>query len=182
MRSGRCTGGLPPPMPLPELAGRGVAPGLHGILAPLCHRLGCCQFACAEIHYFAGLPGASLRIVSPMRILRFLCFLMLVNVTAVSWAFERPFPQIAKRGQLSMEDYPVVMIDGKPRRLSAGAWIRNQNNTIDMPVSLRGQRFTVNYTENAQAEIDRVWILSAQEASRPPPSERELLPFGAPLR
>ncbi len=117
-----------------------------------------------------------------MRIVRFLCFLILVNLTVPASAFERPFPQIAKRGQLSMEDYPVVKINGKARRLSAGAWIRNPNNTIDMPVSLRGQTFTVNYTENAQEEIDRVWILSAQEASRPPPAERELLPFGAPVR
>jgi hypothetical protein len=108
--------------------------------------------------------------------------MMLVYAAAPAWAFERPFPQIAKRGELSMEDYPVVMIDGKTRRLSAGAWIRNQNNTIDMPVSLRGHRYTVNYTENALAEIDRVWILSPQEASRPPPAERELLPFGAPIR
>lgn len=86
--------------------------------------------------------------------------------SAPALAFDRLFPPIAKRGTLSMEDYPVVSMNGKQRQLSAGAWIRNENNTIDMPNSLRGRRFTVNYTENGMGEIDRVWILTAAEAER----------------
>ena len=117
-----------------------------------------------------------------MRIVRFLCFVMLVAAASAAWSFERPFPPIAKRGQLSMEEYPVILLDDKPRRLSAGGWIRNENNTIDMPVTLRGRRYTVNYTENAQGEVDRVWILSAEEASRPAPAERQAQPAMVPSR
>ncbi len=116
-----------------------------------------------------------------MRTQRFLicCFLALASLSAQ--AFERPFPPIAKRGTMSTADYPTITFDGKARRLSAGAWIRNENNTIDMPVSLRGREFTVNYTENNQGEIDRVWILSPQEASAVPPNERQIeQAFGQP--
>ncbi|MDB5797782.1 MAG: hypothetical protein JWP36_1684 [Paucimonas sp.] len=108
-----------------------------------------------------------------MRISRLACFALFATLAVPALAFERAFPQIAKRGQLSLEDYPSVFIDGAQRRLTPGAWIRNTNNTIDMPASLRGQRYTVNYTENAQGEIDRVWILTAQEAAQPAPADRK---------
>lgn len=107
-----------------------------------------------------------------MRIALSLCLAAWVLVSQPALALDRLFPPIAKRGQLSLENYPTVVLDQKEKRLSAGAWIRNQNNTIDMPVSLRGQTYTVNYTENAQGEIDRVWILSPQEAQQPAPAER----------
>ncbi|WP_245549131.1 hypothetical protein [Noviherbaspirillum massiliense] len=84
-------------------------------------------------------------------------------------AFERPFPAGAKRGKMTPAMYPSIIMDGKTRRLSAGARIWNQNNTIDMPASLRGNNLVVNYTENAQGEIDRVWILSPEEARKPAP-------------
>lgn len=90
-----------------------------------------------------------------------------------AYAFERPFPQNAKRGTLSVKDYPSIEMNGKERRLSVGAWIKNANNTIDMPITLRGREFTVNYTENMQGEIDRVWILSPEEAKKPAPSKEQ---------
>ncbi|MGI4847725.1 MAG: hypothetical protein ACRYGK_06270 [Janthinobacterium lividum] len=80
-------------------------------------------------------------------------------------AFDRMFPPNTKRGTLSTEAYPVISINGKERQLSAGAWIRNENNTIDMPASLAGRRMVVNYTENGMGQIDRVWILTSSEAS-----------------
>jgi hypothetical protein len=107
-----------------------------------------------------------------MRIAFSLCISALVLLCQPAFALERLFPPIAKRGQLSLESYPTVLLNQKERRLSAGAWIRNQNNTIDMPVSLRGQTYTVNYTENGQGEIDRVWILTPQEAQQAAPAER----------
>jgi hypothetical protein len=104
---------------------------------------------------------------------RCLIFLLAAGLAFSAHAFERPFPQIAKRGTLSMQDYPSIEMDGKERRLSAGAWIKNRNNTIDMPVTLRGREFTVNYTENMQGEIDRVWILSPEEAKKPAPNKKQ---------
>lgn len=86
-------------------------------------------------------------------------------------ALERLFPPNIKRGTLSNVDFPGVSLNGSPRKLAPGAWIRNENNMIDMPVTLRGREFTVNYTENPQGEIDRVWILSPAEASVPPPKQ-----------
>jgi hypothetical protein len=87
-------------------------------------------------------------------------------------ALERLFPANAKRGTLSTESYPEFYLDGKPKKLSVGAWIKNKKNTIDMPYSLRGREFVVNYTENARGEIDRVWILTEEEASKPAPADR----------
>lgn len=107
-----------------------------------------------------------------MRIPRFLLLCALVFASLAAHAFERPFPPIAKRGTLSMVHYPTVSIDGKERRLSPGAWIKNERNTIDMPVTLAGREFTVNYTENNEGDIDRVWILTPEEARATPPNER----------
>lgn len=108
-----------------------------------------------------------------MRIALSLCLAAFSLICQPALALERLFPPTAQRGVLSMEDYPAIFLNNKERRLSAGAWIRNRNNTIDMPASLRGQRYTVNYTENAQGEIDRVWILSPQEAEQPAPADRK---------
>ncbi len=62
--------------------------------------------------------------------------------------------------------YPAIIIDGKTRNLSAGARIRNEDNLIEQPAYLRDAEFVVNYTENLEGDIDRVWILSKDEASR----------------
>jgi hypothetical protein len=115
-----------------------------------------------------------------MRAQRLLISLVLAGVTLAAHALERPFPQNAKRGKLSMEEYPTVKMDEKVRRLSVGAWIKNENNTIDMPHSLRGHEYVVNYTENLQGEIDRVWILSPTEAKAPPPNKKNNKQASAP--
>jgi len=70
---------------------------------------------------------------------------------------------------MSPGTYPEITIDGKTRRLSAGARIWNRNNMIEMPAYLRGSELPVNYTENAQGDIDRVWILTEKEAEASPP-------------
>jgi len=82
-------------------------------------------------------------------------------------AFERPFPAPTKRGKMTPAPHPDIVIDGKLRQLSPGGRIWNQNNLIEMPASLRGSDLVVNYTENDQGEIDRVWILTPEEARQP---------------
>ena len=82
-------------------------------------------------------------------------------------AFERPFPGHAKRGKMSPAAHPMIVIEGKTRQLSPGARIWNENNLIEMPASLRGSDIVVNYTENDQGDIDRVWILTPEEATQP---------------
>ena len=99
------------------------------------------------------------------------CITLGLALAAPAHALDRLFPPQTKRGELSNVDFPSVKINGAERKLSAGAWIRNENNTIDMPVTLRGREFTVNYTENPQGDIDRVWILTPAEASAPLPKQ-----------
>ncbi|WP_234814947.1 hypothetical protein [Noviherbaspirillum denitrificans] len=82
-------------------------------------------------------------------------------------AFERPFPAPTKRGKLAPGAYPEITIDGTLRRLAPGARIWNESNLIEMPAALRGSDLVVNYTEDSHGEIDRVWILTPEEAREP---------------
>lgn len=101
---------------------------------------------------------------------RFLsCMALGLALAAPAHALDRLFPPQTKRGEMSDVNFPTVKIDGTERRLGAGAWIKNENNTIDMPVTLRGRQFTVNYTEDNEGNVSRVWILSPAEASVPLP-------------
>lgn len=101
-----------------------------------------------------------------MWVTRFLTGLLLAALAFSAGAFERPFPASAKRGTMSPAPHPQIVIDGKTRNLSAAARIWNSDNLIEMPASLRGSDFKVNYTEDNQRDIDRVWILNADEASQ----------------
>jgi len=108
----------------------------------------------------------------PMRSYRlFSCIALGLALVAPAHALDRLFPPQTKRGDMSNVDFPTVKIDGAERKLAAGAWIKNENNTIDMPVTLRGRQFTVNYTEDNEGNVNRVWILSPAEASVPLPKQ-----------
>ena len=78
----------------------------------------------------------------------------------------RAFPATAKRAVLEVTQSPEVLLDGAPRRLSAGARIRAVNNLLVMPATLTGQRVLVHYLTDAQGLLHEVWILSAQEAAQ----------------
>lgn len=119
------------------------------------HSLPCCRSA-AVIDTFRGMR---------MRLRPLLTVLALACATLPAFAFDRPFPQNTKRGTMSPGNYPEIVIDGQLRRLSPGARIWNADNLIEMPAYLRGSDFTVNYTEDMQGAINRVWILNPQEAS-----------------
>jgi hypothetical protein len=97
------------------------------------------------------------------------CIALGLALAAPAHALDRLFPPQTKRGEMSNVDFPAVKINGTERKLSAGAWIKNENNTIDMPVTLRGRQFTVNYTEDGEGNVNRVWILSPAEAAKPLP-------------
>ncbi|WP_028104692.1 hypothetical protein [Pseudoduganella violaceinigra] len=77
----------------------------------------------------------------------------------------RPFPPKAKRGLLTPAyAAPDVYIDGKLRQLSPAARIFNDDNLTVVPNALEGKNIVVNYTEDLNGDIDRVWILTAEEA------------------
>lgn len=96
------------------------------------------------------------------------CTVSALSVAAPALAFERPFPAHAKRGVMKPDLFPSVVIDGKPRILTAGARIWNTDNLIQMPASLPVKNVVVNYTEDDAAYIDRIWILTTDEAAQTP--------------
>lgn len=102
-----------------------------------------------------------------MRLRPLLLAFLSVFTVSHAYALERPFPVSAKRGTMTPAAHPQILIEGKSRSLAPGARIWNEENLIQMPASLRGGNFTVNYTEDADGAIDRVWILSAEEARQP---------------
>lgn len=97
------------------------------------------------------------------------CALAVASLAA--HAFERPFPLITKRGVMTVGQHPNITMDGRSRTLSPGGWIRNKQNMIEMPVGLFGGKFVVNYTENMEGSIDRVWILTDDEIKKPLPKK-----------
>ena len=88
----------------------------------------------------------------------------------IRWGID-PVSCLAVAGK-NVRHLSTVKINGAERKLSAGAWIKNENNTIDMPVTLKGRQFTVNYTEDNEGNVNRVWILSPAEASVPLPKQQ----------
>lgn len=111
-----------------------------------------------------------------MRFIRTLCCLLLIALAWPAQAFERPFPENAKNGTLSITDYPQIEIDGKPRNLSGGARIWSPDNLTVVPNMLGSARYRVRYTEDLLGAVDRVWLLTADEvAALPPPPRRFFL-------
>jgi hypothetical protein len=94
---------------------------------------------------------------------------VLAPLPAFAQITARTFPPNAKRGRMTPGYFPEIVIDGKVRRLAPAARIVNADNMAEMPAALRGTNIVVNYTENAEGDIDRVWILTAEEARQPAP-------------
>jgi hypothetical protein len=98
-------------------------------------------------------------------------FFLATVITTTASAFERPFPDSAKRATMtSLSTYPTIELNKKPYKLAVGARIWNQDNRIEMPAYLQGDRFIVHYTIDLHGEVDRVWILSTAEIKKPSPA------------
>jgi len=99
-----------------------------------------------------------------------ICFVLSLLVSTISYAADRPLPANARMGEISSLARTIV-IDKKARQLTAGAQIRNQQNTLIQPQTLvnilSGQLADIDvpilYTENNQGQIHRIWILTAEE-------------------
>ncbi|MCE3262059.1 MAG: hypothetical protein K0R43_1138 [Pseudoduganella sp.] len=98
--------------------------------------------------------------------------LTLPSLPALADAPVRPFPPNAKRGKMTPGYAPDITMDGKPRQLSPAARIVSDENMTVTPGSLREKDITVNYTEDMNGYIDRVWILTRAEARLPAPDAR----------
>jgi len=97
---------------------------------------------------------------------RLIALLLAVLVTVPSLAIDRPFPANILRGKFTPGYFPDITLDGKARQLSPAARIFNQDNRIEMPAALRGKDLVVNYTVDGMGNIDRIWILTAEEAAQ----------------
>jgi hypothetical protein len=81
---------------------------------------------------------------------------------------QRSFGPEALRGVIVIGGSPDLQLNGKPARLAPGAQIRGQNNMLEMPAALTGERLAVHYTLDNLGDVRRVWILTAEEAARQP--------------
>lgn len=87
-------------------------------------------------------------------------------------AIDRPFPANVLRGKFTPGYFPDITLDGKARQLSPAARIFNQDNRIEMPAAVRGKDLVVNYTVDSMGNIDRIWILTAEEAAQKVPTAK----------
>ncbi|MFJ2987971.1 hypothetical protein ACIPF8_08895 [Collimonas sp. NPDC087041] len=101
-----------------------------------------------------------------MRPIRLLVIFLLATLAFSAMAIERTFPASTLRGKLTITSYPTVTINGNTLRLSPGSRIWNASQLTQIPNSLGTDTYLVNYTLNAQGDVDRVWILTPDEASQ----------------
>lgn len=82
---------------------------------------------------------------------------------------DRPFPAGIKRGKMSTTALAEIVIDGKLKPLSVALKIYSDDNLTVTPASLDVRNIIVYYLENEVGEIQKIWILTAEEAKRPFP-------------
>ena len=80
----------------------------------------------------------------------------------------RTFPAEAKRGVIRQLQETAVEINGRPMMLAPGTQIRDATNLIALPATVP-EGSLVKFTLDAQGNLSRVWILTAEEAAQPEP-------------
>ena len=82
---------------------------------------------------------------------------------------KRDFPATALRGEVEFVQPPDLRLNGQPARLAPGARIRGENNMLQTPGSLAGQKRTVHYTVEATTGLLMdMWLLRADELANKP--------------
>ncbi|SFI20451.1 hypothetical protein SAMN04515618_113124 [Collimonas sp. OK307] len=104
--------------------------------------------------------------LTTIRPIRLLMIFLLATLAFSAMAAQRDFPASTLRGKLIITDYPNVTVSGNALRLSPGSRIWNTEQLTQIPNSLGTDTYLVNYTLNPQGDIDRVWILTPDEASQ----------------
>ena len=105
-----------------------------------------------------------------MRFQHLIVVVALVAITSIAAAFERSFPANAKGGKVQIVDYTQILIDGKARTLASGARIWSTDNLTVVPNALGDASHRIAYTENPDGTIDRIWLLTDDEAAAMPSS------------
>ncbi|MBT9513214.1 MAG: hypothetical protein IV104_12780 [Acidovorax sp.] len=80
----------------------------------------------------------------------------------------RPFPESAQRGTLTLSTTSDAVLNGKSIRMAPGMRLFSPQNTLIMAHSVLGQTFKVNYVlENSTGMLHAAWILTEREAAQP---------------
>ena len=90
---------------------------------------------------------------------------LLLLAASLAGAQVRSIPQDAKVGEIRHLQDMLVEIDGAPQQLAPGAQIRDESNRIIMPTAIPPGTL-VKYLVDAAGQIQRVWILTPEEAQR----------------
>ncbi|HJV69398.1 hypothetical protein [Ideonella sp.] len=83
-------------------------------------------------------------------------------------AVQRNFPQNALRGALVIRSPFEATLNDVDAQLTPGVRIRGQNNMLQMSGALIGAKLLVHYTLDSDGRIDKVWILTPEEAAKTP--------------
>ena len=100
--------------------------------------------------------------------IRIVFFVLALTLPGLALAQFRTLPADAKRGEIRSLGSMDVEINGKQKRLAAGAQVRDADNRIVLPTAIPAGA-KVKYLLDAQDMVFRVWILSPQEAAQPDP-------------
>ncbi|RJX30781.1 MAG: hypothetical protein C4516_08485 [Oxalobacter sp.] len=102
-----------------------------------------------------------------MKIRQIIAGLALMGLALSATAIERWFPLGTKRGVASFASYPKLYIDKVERKTSPGLRVWNTNNTIQFLSEAKGEKVIINYAEDTDNSINRIWILTPREAEKP---------------
>ena len=90
---------------------------------------------------------------------------LLLLAASLAGAQVRSIPQDARVGQIRHLQDMVVEIDGAAQQLAPGAQIRDASNRIILPIAIPSGTL-VKYLVDANGQVQRVWILTPEEAQR----------------
>ena len=76
------------------------------------------------------------------------------------------FPDEAKRATVRYAQDMIVTMDSTPMRLAPGAQVRDRNNYIIVPSALPPDGALAEFMTDADGNVSRVWLLTAEEAAR----------------
>lgn len=80
----------------------------------------------------------------------------------------RPFPEAALRGTLTLSTTAEAVLNGKSIRMAPGMRLFSPQNTLVMAHTVLGQTFKVNYVlEASTGMLHAAWILTEREAVQP---------------
>ena len=95
---------------------------------------------------------------------------LLCAASLLAWALPaaaqvaRVFPREALRGDLTVVDPPVLVVNAQPAQLAPGARIRGLDNMLVLSAQIVGVKMAVNFTTDDRGNVKDVWILRPEEA------------------